>query len=59
MTEQIALQNLEWSKAQGYLCGPPGMIDAAIDVLHSKGIGADDIHLDKFLDASSIPGGRH
>ena len=28
VTEQIALQELDWSKAQGYLCGPPGMIDA-------------------------------
>jgi xylene monooxygenase electron transfer component len=59
VTEQIGQQDLDWSRAQGYLCGPPGMIDAAIDVLHAQGIGPDAIHFDKFLDASSIPGGRH
>ncbi len=59
VTEQIAAQDLDWSRAQGYLCGPPGMIDAAIEVLQAQGIGSDAIHFDKFLDASSIPGGRH
>ena len=59
VTEQIAAQPIEWSNAQGYLCGPPPMIDAAIEVLKQQGVSKEDIHFDKFLDASSIPGGRH
>jgi len=33
---------------EGYLCGSPGMIDAAIKVLNDKGISADRIFYDKF-----------
>ena len=44
--------------AQGYLCGPPPMIDAAIAMLKSGGIAEESIYYDKFLDASSMPGGR-
>lgn len=49
---------LDLKQAQGYLCGPPPMIDAAIDLLKSGGISEESIYYDKFLDASSIPGGR-
>lgn len=38
---------------QAYLCGPPGMIDAAIEVFVSNGIANDDIFFDKFLDKSN------
>ena len=38
---------------QAYLCGPPGMIDAAIDVLEKNGISSDAIFFDKFLDKSN------
>ncbi len=31
-----------------YLCGPPAMIDACVDMLHSKGVPDDDIAFDKF-----------
>lgn len=43
---------------QGYLCGPPPMIDAAVAVLKAEGMDEGRIYFDKFLDASSIPGGR-
>jgi len=59
VTEHIPAQDLDWSKAQGYLCGPPPMIDAGIEALKKLGVGDKDIHFDKFLDASSIPGGRN
>lgn len=49
---------LDFKDAQGYLCGPPPMIDAAINLLKSGGIKEENIYYDKFLDASSIPGGR-
>ena len=38
---------------QAYLCGPPGMIDAAIEVFEKNGITADEIFFDKFLDKSN------
>lgn len=38
---------------QAYLCGPPGMIDAAIDVFVKNGISNDEIFFDKFLDKSN------
>jgi p-cymene methyl-monooxygenase electron transfer component len=41
------------SGAQGYLCGPPPMIDAGIHVLSEAGIGLEDVHYDKFTDAST------
>ena len=45
-------------QCQAYLCGPPPMIDAAIAVLIENNMPEDQIFYDKFLDASSIPGGR-
>lgn len=46
------------SASQGYLCGPPPMVDAATAMLGAAGMAKEDIHFDKFLDASSMPGGR-
>ena len=33
---------------EAYLCGSPGMIDAAIKILHAKGISDNRIYYDKF-----------
>ena len=44
--------------SHAYLCGPPGMIDAAIAVLQDQGVDTENIHYDKFLDASHTPSGR-
>ena len=41
-----------------YLCGPPPMVDASIDVLKRLGVSEAAIYFDKFLDASSMPEGR-
>ena len=49
---------LDLNNAQGYMCGPPPMIDAGLEALKSAGISEESIYFDKFLDASSIPGGR-
>ncbi len=38
---------------QGYLCGPPPMIDAGVAELTKAGVAIDDIHYDKFTDAST------
>lgn len=37
----------------GYMCGPPPMIDAGIAALIQAGLALDDIHYDKFTDAST------
>lgn len=38
---------------QGYLCGPPPMIDAAIAVMTDRGLARDAIYFDKFSDQSA------
>lgn len=38
---------------QAYMCGPPVMIDAGVAALTAQGVGIDDIHYDKFTDAST------
>lgn len=38
--------------AEAYLCGPPGMIDAAIEVLRAKGMFSARIRYDKFVSTS-------
>jgi CDP-4-dehydro-6-deoxyglucose reductase len=43
---------------QAYLCGPPPMVDAGIAALAALGMAADAIYCDRFLDASTQPGGR-
>lgn len=45
--------------SHAYLCGPPAMIDNAIDCLTKAGVCAEHIYYDKFLDASHLPGGRN
>lgn len=37
---------------QAYLCGPPPMLDAAMDILHAQGMDDDAMFFDKFLDKS-------
>lgn len=44
--------------AEAYLCGPPPMVDAAIATLSEAGLDESVIFFDKFLDASTMPGGR-
>lgn len=42
------LKTIDTSKAQGYLCGSPGMINACIAVMKKYGITADRIFFDPF-----------
>lgn len=50
--------NLSLHETQAYLCGPPGMIDGAIEMLTQNGMSKENIFYDKFLDASTMKGGR-
>lgn len=52
-------KGVDVSSHQGYLCGPPAMIDAAIAVMNQAGMSNDHIHFDKFLDASNMPGNKN
>ncbi len=40
----------DWSRAEGYMCGPPPMIDAGISKLTALGVGLEQIHFDRFTD---------
>lgn len=41
------------AKVEGYLCGPPGMIDAGVATLVAAGVPVTSIFYDKFTDAST------
>lgn len=47
-----ALPNIDWSKAEGYMCGPPGMIDAGMASMTEFGMQLESIFYDKFTDES-------
>jgi propane monooxygenase reductase subunit len=49
ITDVIARHSESLRGAEGYLCGPPGMIDAAVAVLQAKGMFSSRIRFDKFL----------
>jgi len=42
------LSSIQTDKAQGYLCGSPGMIHACISVMKEKGMPGDQIFFDPF-----------
>jgi p-cymene methyl-monooxygenase electron transfer component len=49
-----AMPDIDWSKAEGYMCGPPGMIDAGIASMTEVGMRIESIYYDKFTDESHI-----
>ncbi len=57
VTEFIAksLPDMNWGEIEGYMCGPPGMIDAGIGVMTGLGTKLESIHYDKFTDESHAP----
>jgi NAD(P)H-flavin reductase/ferredoxin len=50
----IALLGDRLSQCHAYLCGPPPMIDACIEVLVTQGVDQSVIYADKFLDQSHL-----
>jgi len=58
VTQLISEQGLDLTASQAYLCGPPPMIDSAIDVLTKEGMAESQIFFDKFLDASHLQDGK-
>jgi len=57
-TDVLATQTLDMPNSHAYLCGPPAMIDSAIECLTRAGVSHENIFYDKFLDASHMRGGR-
>ena len=53
VTDALSLMAGDCTGSEAYLCGPPAMIDAAIDVLIAKGVAPADIHFDKFTPAKT------
>ncbi len=53
VTEVVARRCESLQGSEGYLCGPPGMIDAAVDVLRAKGLFSSRIRFDKFVGTDS------
>lgn len=49
VTDVIERRLVDAMGYEAYLCGPPGMIDAAAVLLESKGVDSDDIHADRFV----------
>ncbi|MGD9110301.1 MAG: 2Fe-2S iron-sulfur cluster binding domain-containing protein [Phycisphaerales bacterium] len=48
VTEAVERNIKDASQCEGYLCGSPGMIDAAVEVLKKLGMTEDKIYYDKF-----------
>ncbi|MBN1941880.1 MAG: 2Fe-2S iron-sulfur cluster binding domain-containing protein [Phycisphaerae bacterium] len=49
LVTDVAARRLEnVANVEAYLCGPPGMIDAGLAMLHAKGLGQERIFFDKF-----------
>lgn len=48
-----ALQLGDVDNSEAFLCGPPAMIDAAIEILVEAGVAQADIHFDKFVPAKT------
>ena len=48
VTEIVARQVADGAGKEAYLCGSPGLIDAAIKVIKAKGVPGDRIFYDKF-----------
>ena len=52
-SDYIEKGKLDMKECQGYLCGPPPMIDAAIKEFTAEGMSNEEIFFDKFLDSGS------
>jgi propane monooxygenase reductase component len=48
VTDVVTRLEGELAAVDAYLCGPPPMVDAAIDLLESSGVPASNIYYDKF-----------
>lgn len=52
LAEHAKLLGPQLASNQAYLCGPPPMLDAAMDILQACGLAKSAMFFDKFLDSS-------
>jgi NAD(P)H-flavin reductase/ferredoxin len=52
--ERDLIRCVDPSQAELYMCGPPGMIDAAIEVAAAHGIARTSMYFDRFLNSSHL-----
>jgi propane monooxygenase reductase subunit len=48
ITEVVDRLEKQYDGMDAYLCGPPPMVDAAVDLLVARGIPEDRVYFDKF-----------
>jgi propane monooxygenase reductase component len=48
ITEVVDRHEEDLAEVDAYLCGPPPMVDAAIDLLEARGVPEEHIYFDKF-----------
>lgn len=48
VTDLLPSYAIDWANTQAYLCGPPAMIDAAIEQFAKLGVSEENIRFDKF-----------
>jgi propane monooxygenase reductase subunit len=48
VTDVVKRQQENMSGCEFYLCGPPPMVDAALELLESNGVPLEQVHFDKF-----------
>jgi propane monooxygenase reductase subunit len=48
VTDVVKRQQEDMAGSEYYLCGPPPMVDAALQLLESNGVPREQVHFDKF-----------
>jgi len=57
VTDALAAWQGSYAGCDAYLCGPPGMIEAATDLLVGRGLRQQNIYFDAFVPTGTIPVG--
>jgi propane monooxygenase reductase subunit len=55
VTDALAAHSTVWSSHDAYLCGPPGMVDAARDLLVDRGVRPQNVYADAFVCTGETP----
>jgi len=55
VTDVVARREAALAKCEVYLCGPPPMVDAALDFLDGQGVPKDQVFHDSFTSPATVP----
>jgi propane monooxygenase reductase subunit len=53
ITDVVARRETDLEEREAYLCGPPPMVEAGIDLLTQRGVPEERLHFDKFTTTAS------